>query len=77
MWRQLNSEHDRKIAKLEEELHHKLYKAKIEFRREAAKDGKPEKITEKWDKLEEKVDEAYAKFDEIIDEENARSGEKR
>ena len=75
--RQLNAAHDRKIAKLEEELHHKLDKAEAEFEREAAKEDEPDKIAEKRDKLEEKVDEAYAKFDEKIDEENARYDEKR
>ena len=75
--RQLNAEHDRKIAKLEEELHHKLDKAEAEFEREAAKEDKPDKIAEKRDKLQEKVDEAYAKFEEKIGKENERFDEKR
>ncbi len=75
--RQLNAEHDHKIAKLEEELHRKLDKAEAEFQREAAKEDKPEKIREKEDKLQEKADEAYAKFEEKIAEENARYDEKR
>ncbi len=75
--RQLNAEHDRKIAKLEEELHHKLDKAEAEFEREAAKEDKPEKIAEKRDKLEQNVDEAYAKFEEKIAEANQTHDEKR
>ena len=75
--RQLNAEHDRKIAKLEEELHHKLDKAEAEFEREAANEDKPEKIVEKRNKLQEKVDGAYAKFEEKIAEANGTHDEKR
>ena len=75
--RHLNAEHDRRIAKLEDELHRKLDKAEAEFRREAAKEDKPEKIAKKRDKLRQKVDKAYAKFERKIDKENARFDEKR
>jgi biopolymer transport protein ExbB/TolQ len=48
-----------------------------EFRREAAKENKRDKVNEKRRKLETKVNEAYAKFSEKVDEENRRFDEKR
>jgi len=48
-----------------------------EFRREAAKEDKRDKVNEKRRKLEAKVDGAYAKFSEKVDEENRRFDEKR
>ena len=66
--RQLNGNHDRKIAKLEEELYRKLDKTEVGFERVAAKEDRPEKVREKGDKLQEKVDESDAKFDEKIQE---------
>ena len=55
----------------------KLDQAEREFRREAAKENKRDKINEKRRKLEAKVDEAYAKFSEKVDEDNRRFDEKR
>jgi hypothetical protein len=51
---QLRREHDREIKKLEEELDKKLDQAEREFRREAAKENKRDKIDEKRLKLEAK-----------------------
>jgi hypothetical protein len=64
-------------SKLEEELDKKLDQAEREFRREAAKGNKRDKVNEKGRKLETKVDEAYAKFSEKVNEENRRFDEKR
>ena len=75
--RKLNAKHDRRIAKLEEELRRKLDKAEAEFEREAAKDGKPKKIGKKRDKLQEKVDKAYANFEKKIAKANRNYDEKR
>ena len=74
---QLNAKHDRKIAKLEKELHRKLDKAEAAFEREAAKDGKTKKIAEKRNKLQKKVDKIYVKFEEKIAEANEKYDEKR
>jgi hypothetical protein len=52
---QLRREHDREIKKLEEELDKKLVQAEREFRREAAKENKRDKINEKRRKLEAKA----------------------
>ena len=48
-----------------------------EFRREAAKEDKRDKISKKRKKLREKVDKAYRKFEEKLAKENARFDEKQ
>ena len=76
LW-QLNEEHDRTIGKLEEELQRKLEQAVDEFRREAAREDKVEKVREKRGRFHETVDHAFDVFEEKVAEENARYDEKR
>lgn len=75
--RQIQREHDREIAMLEDELHRKLQRARAEFKHEAAREDKAEKVMEKRRKLEKKVDTAYAVFNEKVRAVNTRSDEKR
>lgn len=74
---QIRREHDREIVMLEDELHRKLERARVEFKREAAREDKPEKVMEKRHKLERKVEAAYTKFNDKIAAVNTRSDDKR
>ncbi len=49
--RRLNEEHDRTIAKLEEQLSRKLNNAETEFKREAECEDKLDQVAEKREKL--------------------------
>jgi hypothetical protein len=63
---QLRREHDREIKKLEEELDKKLVQAEREFRREAAKENKRDKLMKSATSWRPRQDEAYAKFSEKV-----------
>ncbi len=58
-------------------MQRKLDKARAEFEREASKEQKREKISEKRRKLRGKVDRAFAKFEDKIAEANETYDEKR
>ena len=73
----LYTRHDRKLAKIEEQLDRWLRKAERKYARETRREHRPWKVEKRRADYQARVDRAYAKYEDKVDQENRRFAARR